>query len=54
VVVDLTDHVCRESECASVEGNVLVYRDNHLTDTYARSLQTALRPVMTWFGSGAA
>ncbi|PWD52108.1 acyltransferase [Serinibacter arcticus] len=47
-VVDLTDHVCRESECTSVEGNVLVYRDNHLTDTYARSLRTALRPAMAW------
>lgn len=53
-VVDLTDHVCRDSECTSVEGNVLVYRDNHLTDTYARSLQTALRPTMAWSDAGAA
>lgn len=47
-LIDLTDHLCRETTCTSVEGNVLVYRDNHLTDTYARSLDQELRPAMTW------
>ena len=51
VVVDLTPHICRPESCESVEGNVLVYRDNHLTDTYARTLADALRPVMTWTSS---
>nr|WP_264029949.1 acyltransferase family protein [Cellulosimicrobium sp. SH8] len=37
-VVDLTDGLCEPEECRAVEGNVLVYRDNHLTDTYALSL----------------
>jgi hypothetical protein len=37
-VIDLTDAICRHDECRSVEGNVLVYRDNHLSDRYARSL----------------
>lgn len=32
------DRLCRPDQCRSVEGNVLVYRDNHLTDTYARTL----------------
>jgi peptidoglycan/LPS O-acetylase OafA/YrhL len=37
-VVDLTDGLCEAEECRAVEGNVLVYRDNHLTDTYALTL----------------
>ncbi|WP_158292666.1 acyltransferase family protein [Serinibacter arcticus] len=42
VVADLTNHVCGPTSCDSVVGNVLVYRDNHLTDTYATTLSQAL------------
>ncbi|KRD47468.1 hypothetical protein ASE27_03875 [Oerskovia sp. Root918] len=41
-IVDLTDGLCGANVCRSVEGNVLVYRDNHLTDTYAKSLTSRL------------
>ncbi|SET77798.1 acyltransferase family protein [Geodermatophilus poikilotrophus] len=41
-VVDLTDHFCNSDTCPAVVGNVLVYRDNHVTDTFARSLAPAL------------
>lgn len=37
-VVDLTDWICRADVCPAVVGNVVVYRNNHLTDTYVRSL----------------
>ncbi len=37
-LVDLTDWICRADTCPAVVGNVVVYRDNHLTDTYVRSL----------------
>ncbi|WP_051432631.1 acyltransferase family protein [Promicromonospora kroppenstedtii] len=39
-IVDLTDRYCGPERCMPVVGNVMVYRDNnHVTDTYARSLQ---------------
>ncbi|MEV0953085.1 acyltransferase family protein [Promicromonospora sp. NPDC050249] len=42
-LVDLTDYYCDSERCPAVVGNVLVYRDgNHVTDTYARSLQPYL------------
>jgi peptidoglycan/LPS O-acetylase OafA/YrhL len=41
-VADLTNHVCGPTSCDAVVGNVLVYRDNHLTDTYATTLGPAL------------
>ncbi|WP_236594374.1 acyltransferase family protein [Saccharothrix sp. 6-C] len=41
-VVDLTDWICRADTCPAVVGNVVVYRDNHLTDTYVRSLADPL------------
>ncbi|WP_158852293.1 acyltransferase family protein [Saccharothrix deserti] len=37
-VVDLTDWICRADVCPAVVGNVVVYRDNHLTDTYVKTL----------------
>ncbi|MCE6994896.1 acyltransferase [Saccharothrix sp. S26] len=37
-VVDLTDWICRADTCPAVVGNVVVFRDNHLTATYVRSL----------------
>ncbi|MEU4741678.1 SGNH hydrolase domain-containing protein, partial [Actinosynnema sp. NPDC023658] len=41
-VVDLTDWICRADVCPAVVGNVIVYRDNHLTDTYVKSLAVPL------------
>ncbi|MEU4443085.1 acyltransferase family protein [Actinosynnema sp. NPDC050801] len=41
-VVDLTDWICRADTCPAVIGNVVVYRDNHLTDTYVKSLSYPL------------
>jgi hypothetical protein len=38
-LLDLTDRFCSPEQCMPVVGNVMVYRDNnHITDTYARSL----------------
>jgi peptidoglycan/LPS O-acetylase OafA/YrhL len=45
-VVDLTDHLCNQRTCPGVIGNVLVYRDNHLTDTFALSLAPALADAL--------
>jgi hypothetical protein len=40
-VVDMTDRFCDSKLCYAVIGNVAVYRDkNHVTETYATSLQT--------------
>ncbi|GAA5064210.1 acyltransferase family protein [Nocardia callitridis] len=40
---DLSDGICLAERCRVVEGNVLVYRDeHHLTASYARSLAPAL------------
>lgn len=41
-VVDLSSYFCRDGRCPAVIGNVLVYRDNHLTNTYAKTLAPAL------------
>ncbi|MGY1804690.1 acyltransferase family protein [Blastococcus sp. SYSU D00922] len=45
-VIDLTDHLCNARICPGVVGNVLVYRDNHLTDTFALSLAPALEQLL--------
>jgi peptidoglycan/LPS O-acetylase OafA/YrhL len=45
-VVDLTDHLCNRDVCPGVVGNVLVYRDNHLTDTLTLSLAPALTDAL--------
>lgn len=42
-VVDLMDYLCPESICRGVVGNVLVYRDNHITGTFAKTLAIPLR-----------
>ncbi|MFF1881033.1 acyltransferase family protein [Pseudarthrobacter sp. NPDC058196] len=41
-VVELADYMCRADTCPAVIGNVLVYRDNHLTNTFAKSLAPIL------------
>ncbi|WP_157944058.1 acyltransferase family protein [Blastococcus atacamensis] len=50
-VVDLTGHLCNAEVCPAVIGNVLVYRDNHVTDMFARSLHGPLREAL--FGGAA-
>ena len=45
-VVDLTDHFCNRQVCPGVLGNVVVYRDNHLTDTLALSLAAPLTDAL--------
>jgi peptidoglycan/LPS O-acetylase OafA/YrhL len=45
-VVDLTDHFCNRRVCPGVIGNVLVYRDNHLTDTLTLSLADPLTAAL--------
>lgn len=37
-IVDLSRLFCRDGLCPAVIGNVLVYRDNHMTNTFAKSL----------------
>jgi hypothetical protein len=41
-VVDLSLHFCRQGSCPAVIGNVLVYRDNHMTNTFAKTLAPVL------------
>ncbi|SES04624.1 Peptidoglycan/LPS O-acetylase OafA/YrhL, contains acyltransferase and SGNH-hydrolase domains [Lentzea xinjiangensis] len=46
-VVDLTSWYCRDDVCPAVVGNVVVYRNNHVTNTYVRTLAT---PLLTGLG----
>jgi len=41
-VVDLTPWLCVGQTCPAVVGNVVVYRDSHLTNTYAHTLSIPL------------
>jgi hypothetical protein len=45
-VVDLGNYFCRNGSCPPVIGNVLVYRDNHLTATFARTLSGPLKRAL--------
>jgi hypothetical protein len=46
-VVDFTDRYCSNQFCYPVIGNVAVYGDpNHITDTFARSLQSAFAAAL--------
>ncbi|WP_330180493.1 acyltransferase [Nocardia sp. NBC_01503] len=52
--IDLTDAVCEPEICPAVEGNVLIYHDeHHLTATYSRTLAPALGrqlgPILGWW-----
>ncbi|WP_067564445.1 acyltransferase family protein [Nocardia acidivorans] len=52
--IDLTDAVCEAEICPVVEGNVLIYHDeHHLTATYSRTLAPALGrqlgPILGWW-----
>nr|WP_284983720.1 acyltransferase family protein [Arthrobacter sp. efr-133-TYG-118] len=45
-MVDLHAFFCRAGQCPSVIGNVLVYRDNHITNTFARTLASPLEKAL--------
>lgn len=45
-VVDLGSYFCRNGSCPPVIGNMLVYRDNHLTATFARTLSGPLKRAL--------
>ncbi|MFI5776696.1 acyltransferase family protein [Nocardia sp. NPDC051570] len=52
--IDLTDAVCEPAVCPVVEGNVLVYHDeHHFTPAYSHSLAgalgRALQPLLHWW-----
>lgn len=46
ISVDLRDYLCPDGVCRSVIGNVLVYRDNHVTGTFAKTLTIPLRQAL--------
>ncbi|MFB7717325.1 acyltransferase family protein [Nocardia sp. NPDC056100] len=53
-VLDLNNAVCEPTVCAVVEGNILIYHDeHHLTASYSRSLapelERQLRPILGWW-----
>ncbi|MBG0739425.1 acyltransferase [Paeniglutamicibacter antarcticus] len=37
-VVNMRHYLCQQNICPAVIGNVMVYRDNHMTNTFAKSL----------------
>lgn len=41
-VLDMSAYFCRQGSCPAVIGNVLVYRDNHMTNTFAKTLAPVL------------
>lgn len=45
-VVNLNHLLCKDRSCPPVIGNVLVYRDNHLTNTFAKSLEFPLEAAL--------
>lgn len=53
-VIDLTDAICPQAQCAPVVGGVAVYRDsNHLSATYVRSLAPRLEQELSRLLKGA-
>ncbi|MBB5911939.1 peptidoglycan/LPS O-acetylase OafA/YrhL [Nocardia transvalensis] len=52
--IDMTDAVCEPDVCAVVEGNIMIYHDeHHLTASYSRSLagplDQRLQPILGWW-----
>jgi hypothetical protein len=45
-VIDLYPYFCADGACPSVVGNVLVYRDNHMTNSFARTLASPLARML--------
>ncbi|MCF8605880.1 acyltransferase [Gordonia sp. HY442] len=53
--LDLSDHVCDDTFCPAIVGNIIVYKDfHHLGATYVRSLSSALsralEAALPWTG----
>ncbi|MGW4244129.1 acyltransferase family protein [Nocardia sp. NPDC004722] len=53
-LIDPNDAVCEPTVCAVVEGNILIYHDeHHLTASYSRSLapelERELQPILGWW-----
>ncbi|WP_369640768.1 SGNH hydrolase domain-containing protein, partial [Nocardia sp. JMUB6875] len=53
-LIDPNNAVCEPDICAVVEGNILVYHDeHHLTASYSRSLAPELgrelQPILGWW-----
>ncbi len=46
--VDLWSYFCQGEVCPAVIGNVLVYRDNHMTNTFAKTLARPLQDELGW------
>lgn len=46
--IDLTKYMCQNGVCPPVVGGVVVYRDNHLTSTFAKSLANPLKRALGW------
>ncbi|WP_168210135.1 acyltransferase family protein [Oerskovia sp. KBS0722] len=44
--LDLTSSICEPETCRPVVGNVLVFRDNHLTESYASTLGPGFADVL--------
>lgn len=45
-VIDLYPYFCTDGRCPSVIGNVMVYRDNHMTNSYAKTLASPLARML--------
>ncbi|MHA7295870.1 acyltransferase family protein [Pseudarthrobacter sp. MDT3-1] len=45
-VIDFYPYFCADGACPSVVGNVLVYRDNHMTNSFARTLASPLGQLL--------
>jgi peptidoglycan/LPS O-acetylase OafA/YrhL len=45
-VIDLYPYFCADGACPSVVGNVLVYRDNHMTNSFAKTLASPLARML--------
>ncbi|MCZ2402802.1 acyltransferase [Paenarthrobacter sp. Z7-10] len=46
--VDFWNYFCHDVACPAVIGNVLVYRDNHMTNTFAETLARPLEAALDW------
>lgn len=45
-VIDFNEYLCKNGTCPPVIGNVLVFRDNHLTTTFAKTLETPMQAAL--------
>lgn len=45
-VINLDSYMCKDGSCPPIVGNVLVFRDNHLTTTFAKTLARPLEEAL--------